>query len=367
MPQRIYERTYTNPESGRKVVHLKVHQVWYNSPHVKGKLALRANPSTRQNARLVNRSTFGPIRGADSIVVGTDSRSRFTGQMSRVYASLLSETYGRLRGRLYKGSAALGVTMASYKQSQEMIVSRYRQMTLQADSFERRALSLTRMRKGRKRALALDKLASQYLEMVFGWQPLLADVHAACRTVIHQRPASHWVSANASTYVEWVLKDSISAAYLNKTTCSGILRVNRTTLVTISNPNAWLRERAGLNNPLAVAWDLVPMSFVVNMFVNTGQLVNSITDFAGLTFTNGSTTQADDLSFDQTAVMAASPPYGGTSSFITSYKHVTLGAVDRPPIVFKLPQVNWELAAIAASLFMQKFRSVDRLVNFTLK
>lgn len=369
MPSRIYTIERTDPISKRTTLVERKHQVWYHSPRVNGRLRLRANPSTRQNARLVTRRTYGNKTAADAIVPGTPGRSSFTGEIIAAQNRLKSESYARLRGRLYKGSAALGVTIGSYKQSRDMIVTRYRQMSLQLDRKERDALRVFRMRKGRRQTLALDKLGGQYLEMVFGWQPLLADVHAAARTVVNLRPQTFWVRGTAESFADWKKERYKPTAYRRQTVmASGTLRVSRCMRVEVSNPNTWLRERAGLNNPAAVAWDLVPWSFVVNMFANTGQLVNSITDFAGLTFSDGSLVVADDLITSEVA-MQASPTgsYGGYVAHQESHKQVSLDAVERPPLVFRVPEANWELAAIAASLFFQKFSRVSRLVNFHLK
>lgn len=142
------------------------------------------------------------------------------------------------------------------------------------------------------------------------------------------------------------------------------MRVSRSATVEISNPNGWLRERAGLNNPAAVAWDLVPWSFVVNMFVNTGQLVNSITDFVGLSFPSSSITTRYDLNYRTHISGRISPKvYGsGSADFRYDFKMRQLGGVARPPVVFKVPDLNWGLAAIAASLFAQKFSAANSLL-----
>lgn len=365
MPSRLSTRTMVRP-SGRVVVLETVNMTWTTSPRVNGKLKLVANPHSRQNSKNLSYTTFGRAASADAILAGGYLINDYTAAINSAFGPLEAETYARLRGKLYKGSAALGVTIASWKQSREMIVNRYRQMSLQSDRFERYANSVFRIdRKSRERKLALDKLADQYLEMVFGWRPLLGDIHAACKTVIDTAPQARWVSASARNYFSQQKVVSNTATLYDKRECSGVVRVNRTALVEVSNPNSWLQERAGLQNPAAVAWDLVPWSFVVNMFVNTGQLVNSVTDFTGLTFKNGSTTKAYVLTARQTAYnpKGQPSPYGGQSAFQYDTKIRSVGAVARPPLVTKLPDVNWELAAIAASLFLQKFRRVSSLVN----
>ena len=269
---------------------------------------------------------------------------------------LRSKTYAKFRRKLYQGSASLGVTLGSYKQSREMIVRRYQQLDNRASE----VLARVATRKFRPK-----DAASLHLEVVFGWVPLLQDIHSAATTVVQQAPTSEWIKSQSrevqtSTHlVNW--SDPWMPVTITNTSYVYHARGAR---VTVSNPNAWLAERAGLLNPAAVAWGLVPWSFVVNMFVNTGQLVNSITDFTGLTFEDGYQTQRAHGTSHWVVSPADYYQKGGAMLLYGRYKETQLGnAVESPPLVFKLPKVDWELAAIAASLFTQKFTRVATLVK----
>jgi len=115
---------------------------------------------------------------------------------------LEAQTYARLRGKLYKGSAALGVTLASWRQSQEMITTRYRQIGWGLDTMSRSIQELQRTaRRGQYERLA-KRLAGAHLEVIFGWQPLIQDIHAAATTVIHDQPQVQRVTARASAPVD---------------------------------------------------------------------------------------------------------------------------------------------------------------------
>lgn len=284
------------------------------------------------------------------------------GAVSSQFAPLEQETYAKLRGKLYKGSAALGVTMASWKQSREMIVDRYRQMSLQSDRFERRAhtvIKRTRLSKNRRRVnIEMSKLGSQYLEMVFGWQPLLTDIHAAVSTVIHSQPDTQRVTARARGHVSGETVIQVGRRWRG---FNGSIACTRSATVEISNPNRFLADRAGLLNPAAVAWDLVPWSWVVNLFSNMGTLVNSVTDFAGLSFPSSSITKKANLQHTEVYTNSSGTAQG---VYHTDYKYTNLGGVGRPPLILRVPDVNWGLAAIAASLFFQKFRRLDNLMSF---
>lgn len=52
--------------------------------------------------------------------------------------------------------------------------------------------------------------------------------------------------------------------------------------VSISDPILYRTNQLGLVNPAAVAWELVPFSFLVDWFIGVGSWLNGLTDFVGL-------------------------------------------------------------------------------------
>lgn len=335
---------------------------WYRSGRVKGKLVLSAHPHTRIDWKIYSTRVWNQpeasLRGVFTSVSYPETNAFMA---SNPYPALEAESYARFRGKLYKGSASLGVTAASYKQSREMIVNRYGQLMTKAQSLEEKLFRHHRTGLNQKRARVI---ADAHLEIIFGWTPLLADIQSAARTVIQSTEPLIWIKAAAKS-TPTVNREAL--AMLNAScfiTGSSQFRVVRAASVRVKNPNLWLAERAGLLNAGAVAWDLVPWSFVINMFVNTGQLVQSITDFVGLEFSNGSMTKAGVVNFQLQSYTDKSRRVPLGLQFGHTRRKVRTGnAVQRPPIVVKLPKVNWETAAMAASLFTQKLGRIQRLLN----
>lgn len=274
--------------------------------------------------------------------------------MAAANATATNQAYGRLRGKLYKGSAALGVSIASYKQSREMISSR-------ADQISRGATKAyeTAMRSKKTHT----EVASGILEAIFGWKPLLEDIHSSLHTVIQGGSTlSKYAAAGIGHAEEHTRVDNASLV----TTCDkrASVQVRYVTNVLIKNPNTWLAERAGLLNPASVAWDLVPWSFVVNMFVNTGSLVNSITDFAGLELTYQTTTIKSQYSETRTSMYKRpNPPFGKMVGEGTNHTRSVGVPLQPPSLEFRIPEANWELAAIAASLMVQKVTKLGKLYS----
>lgn len=369
MPYRSYSRYYDAPYDFR-IEEVRSHMSWDRANRTpSGGLILRDHGLLQEEWKVL-RWEPGGSQAAQYLPNAADPNLCWRwGVIPSATARLESVTYGKFRGKLYKGSAALGVTLASWKQSQEMITSRYRQIGWGLDSMSRSIDQLYRSARRREFHRLAKSLANTHLEVVFGWQPLVQDILAAATTVINDQPQVQRVTARASTPVDLFEVWGDSGYAQTYWTGYGYLKVARSATVEISNPNLWLAERAGTLNGFAVAWDLVPWSFVVNMFVNTGQLVNSITDFAGLSFPSSSITYG--LPYGYTVVSAPGSRNGdprrnelrGIAMYRVKSKYRYLNGVARPPLVAKLPDVNWELAAIAASLATQKFRKVSSFIS----
>jgi len=61
--------------------------------------------------------------------------------------------------------------------------------------------------------------------------------------------------------------------------------------VEASNTTLMRLEQFGLANPAALAWELIPFSFVADWFVGVGDYLNAQTALLGLTVVDGGTSQ----------------------------------------------------------------------------
>lgn len=325
----------------------QLHRVWTNSPRIAGVLHLQPNAYTYR----LRRGLGGRAASANYYYLQSAPEGAPLNWAS-VPDAVKQVAYSKFRGKLYKGNAALGVTIGSYKQSREMIVKRAQQLGQKADTAVARLIS-----DGSPR-----NVAGIHLEVIFGWMPLLADIVAATTTVCQQADVDDAVTARHSGYL---VKKITQSAGDRRVMYDYLIKHNVTysTLVRISNPNRWLLERAGLLNPLSVLWDLFPWSFVMNMFVNVNQLVNSVTDFAGLTFSGTSVTETSAGTIETTETITGfNPPRTGTSLWGVKNQGRSVGAIPRPPMIFKIPDANWSLAAMATSLLVQRMGRLSLLI-----
>jgi hypothetical protein len=143
-------------------------------------------------------------------------------------------------------------------------------------------------------------------------------------------------------------------------TFTGRGRVTYSAGVDIANPNLWLANRMGVINPAVVAWDLVPWSFVVNMFVNVNAVLGSFTDLVGLNLTNVSVTKSYTLLQEEVVYTKWSEheAYYASSSVVGKGRSRTSGSIPKPSLRLRLPNVNFELMAIASALLRQKVGSM---------
>lgn len=263
----------------------------------------------------------------------------------------------KFNGRLRKGSASLGVTLASWKQSRDMIQSRLSNLQQITSPWEKKA---ERWGLSRKR-IGPNGLASAFLEGEFGWVPLIGDIKSALTTVCQDGVPPSWVKG---VHFENVNTQSVSVGGGLTTTHhhNGILRTTVCGAVRITNPNLWLLNRMGLINPATVAWDLVPWSFVVNMFVNVNAMLNSFTNELGIQITDKSVTNTSNIGTLYTRVHQAQ---GWSVSSATRRKRKvrTVGAIPTVKWQVRVPDFSLETAAIAASLLVQRMSKIARLIS----
>lgn len=254
--------------------------------------------------------------------------------------SCAQKSYGKFRGKLYEGSASLGITIAQWRQSAEQMRGYYRDL---AGRQETMARMFTRGWKPKV-------IADRWLEFIFGLVPLYSDIHATAETVINTFVDPIYIRAAGSG----TTFQNLPGPYARLTVMK--YRHTRAGKVSVSNPNLWLQERAGLLNPAAVVWDAIPWTFAVNMFVNINQLVQQITDFAGLSFSDY--TETITMEYKQVAVY---PMTAG--SFAGKYQYRSIEPWPIPPrdLQFRLPEAKWQTVATAAALATQRYGKLKRL------
>lgn len=322
-----------------------------------------------KQARPIDRPLpFQLVLGKETAVVGGgwayDAGAQTTAyfvQRDWQLASATNIAYDRLKGSI--GSAAsLGAALAEYSQSAQMIIARASQMLtfirrLRRLDFSGAAaeLRLSTIPKGVSKRRSF---ANNYLEFHFGWSPLIGDIYSAVDVL--QNPIKSIRPKGTCTLdaPDWGYYENggVGPIWTKRFNTRNKIRVIMGCEVTINNPNLFLANQLGLANPATVVWEVIPFSFVVDWFVNVGQVLSSGTDFLGLTVTNGYTTQFSKGQVDTYRYnIYSSPVYSGRTSDVVFVKR-TLGLVAPTLKVRPWKAPHWRRAASAVALLVQAHR-----------
>jgi hypothetical protein len=125
--------------------------------------------------------------------------------------------------------------------------------------------------------------ANNWLEFHFGWEPLVKDIYDACDVINNPVKSFSYERARVTEPITGFEKHnlgSITSQYITKgkASCTQGCRVKFANPGTLHTLDQW-----GIINPVSLAWELVPYSFVVDWFVNVGAFISSKSDFAGMT------------------------------------------------------------------------------------
>jgi len=134
-----------------------------------------------------------------------------------------------------------------------------------------------------------------WLEYQYGWKPLLSDIQGSAEALAqtHLNPRPLRFSAMASTNGK-VMKRPIAIWPVNGTHYLAELtfyHAGKTRYVLEVAEDSKILESlqtVGLTNPLLLAWELLPYSFVVDWFLPLGSYLQQLEYARGLTFIRGS-------------------------------------------------------------------------------
>lgn len=221
-----------------------------------------------------------------------------TATKNKCYDKFLSEMSDR---------ASMGETLAELGSSAKMISERVLQITRFARRLKKGDLpgawveltSKDSPRRMPKKYATSKSYSGAFLEAHLGWSPLIKDIYSAV-DVLQSPLKAQRVRARTSSPFEgylvvpshtWRPTATYPSPYMAKSysRVKGKISVQMGANIGVSNPNLWLANQLGLINPAQVAWALVPFSFVADWFVNVSQVLNSATDFVGLSVSGGYT------------------------------------------------------------------------------
>ncbi len=196
-------------------------------------------------------------------------------------SAVLSKLLEKWRGT----EANFAVSAAEGRESYQMMTNRLVSIGRAAREIRRfnlgaavRHLSSVPRNRKRKAQRKLDTgdLSGTWLELRYGWLPLYSDIHAASKLISDKgmKPMKRTIRTSASVYGQHTRSNSPPSDG-QKDIEHVLNRYRHSVKVTVSS-NPSLPERLGLTDPLTVAWELVPFSFVADWFLPIQSTLQSI-------------------------------------------------------------------------------------------
>jgi len=139
-----------------------------------------------------------------------------------------------------------------------------------------------------------QNLANHWLEYSYGWRPLLQDIHGSmellAKTIVKNRPLE--ISKRAKRidrFSNYQLYVSDSDGFGAFEFANGITERSARVVVryAMDNDLAHTFSQTGVSNPINLAWELIPYSFVVDWFVPVGDYLRRLDATSGLSFQSG--------------------------------------------------------------------------------
>jgi hypothetical protein len=199
------------------------------------------------------------------------------------------------------------------------------------------------------------RAANNWLELQYGWLPLLQDVHAGAQMLQHQlsTPPKQRVRVSKTAYGENPGNPSNlrPSSWENYTRKNVILEVESVNMPVLS----------GLLDPLSVAWEVTPYSFVVDWFIPVGNFLSAMAFDSAVT---GKFVISRKRLIRAESWQYHNPPGYTWTVDAPGFKEVrvqfdrTVGNTYSPPLpAFKGLQkaASWQHAANALALLTQKF------------
>jgi len=212
----------------------------------------------------------------------------YAGRVNDASAYSMTEAYSNIA----QSSATLLVTMAEARKTAAMLSHPFEQSRILIGKIMARKAQMIR-----KGLLFADAATRAWLEYRLGWKPLLYDIENIMKAAqesakkIDPKPirlvarsqvrvAHKERRAYSSAVPHWNSKEMVCEIDLQTIIRSGVLYE-----LSDANANAAWQRTWGLrlaDVPGAI-WELVPLSFVVDRFLNVGQWIESITPKPGVT------------------------------------------------------------------------------------
>lgn len=240
-------------------------------------------------------------------------------------SSVRNKCYAKFKEKALGDTAQIGTFIAEGREAYGMIAKRaiglhraYK--SLRQGDFRRflRDLSVNPKKRHRNKThAAVREVSGLWLEYWFGWSPSVNDMFTAVE-VLNASLAEERLSAASGRSYPQAERLNIGPSFSNNrssqfTSVRIIWKTGAT--LRVNSPNLLLSSRLGLIDPLQIAWEVVPFSFVADWFTKFGNVLSARTDFLGLSLLKPYRTCLCSGPFQVVTFDKRAPGYGGTIDY----------------------------------------------------
>lgn len=259
-------------------------QIWGFTPFVLEGSSESHLASNKAFSRLANQAAGVRLNAA-----------QFLAERKQV-ADLLADTASRIAkaARALKRADLRGFTQAlSLSGSQRAHLARKKGLTTReitlADAKQARQIESQFARVAR--TPLSKRISTHWLEYVYGWRPLLADVHDAAELLAEKIETDQGYggtlksSGKSAKWTETFFNEGYGAPDSETKT---EYRTRYVANYYLDDEGKALLAQTGISNPLLLGWELLPYSFVIDWFYPVGSYLESLTAFDGFVLNDGS-------------------------------------------------------------------------------
>lgn len=232
--------------------------------------------------------------------------------------------HNRVVARLYekirdaKNNANLLNMFGERKEAIQMVSHRLSQVHRILKEARHPLLALEKMARARPRNVKIKReLANKRLEYAYGWAPLMSDINQICRE-LHEPPAYLDIKATRKCFFSNEEDDLGGSATIRN---NFYKKVTGKIKLECSAPFIGFGSSLGLDNPLSLAWELTPYSFVIDWFIPVG------TYFENLSALNGFKIVGSSETFSTRGDRTLSMKTEGGRSY-SSFRHMSRSSLD---------------------------------------
>ncbi len=280
-----------------------------------------SNPNTN------NRWITGCVGGVNGAFNSLNRWDELVNEGSIVDAALANTALIAARGKLKGQSVNLAVAFGERRQTAQLI----------GDTAKRLVETVRSLKRGNIRD-AMNKLGlshnsrqprgsnwpRHWLELQYGWKPLLSDVYGAC-DALSKRNKSDWrvtVTATRSSKRDYSRSWGGNGGGVGsaKVSCSAFVRIDA---LPQNEANISLAS-LGISNPATLGWELLPFSFVVDWFLPVGGWIDSLDAMLGYGEAYTSTSVLTRASWDTRGTGSSSGGFTYQNNYVGSKRVVKL-------------------------------------------